>query len=111
MSHPEITPANNARFVTQINVVEVAPENQARLIALMTAQVEEVMAHRPGFISSSLHRAHDGTRVVNYVQWETKAGLDAAHEHPDFMAHFERYKPLVLDAGPRLYEVALVRHA
>ena len=111
MPHPEIATANNGRFVTQINVVEVAPENQARLLELMTAQVEEVMRHRPGFISSSLHRAHDGSRVVNYVQWETQEGLDAAHAHPDFLAHLARYKDLVLHAGPRLYEVALVRHA
>ncbi len=111
MQNPEISEANNRRFVTQINVVEVAPGNQARLIELMTAQVEEVMRHRPGFLSSSLHRAHDGSRVVNYVQWETKEGLDAAHAHPDFLAHFAKYRDLVLNAGPRLYDVALVRHA
>lgn len=92
--------------IAQINQITVAPEHQAKLMALMQAQVEEVMRHQPGFISSTLHRSQDGTRVVNYVQWATAELLDAAHRHPDFQAHFARYRHYVLNGGPRLYDLA-----
>ena len=91
--------------VTQINVITVEPENQDKLVELMSQQVEEVMSQQPGFISINLHKSLDGTRVVNYVQWESQELLDRAHETPEFLDHFERYKGYLLDAGPRIYEV------
>ena len=95
-------------MVTQINVITVEPENQDRLVDLMTQQAEEVMSRQPGFISINLHKSLDGTRVVNYVQWESQELLDRAHETPGFLDHFERYKGYLIDAGPRIYEVVRV---
>jgi len=31
----------------------------------------------PGFVSASIHRSTDGTRVFNYLQWETAEHLAA----------------------------------
>ena len=32
--------------------------------------VDHVAATFPGFISATVHRSADGTRVFNYLQWE-----------------------------------------
>lgn len=103
-----VTIRTDGPYVTQINVIEVAPKNQAELVGWMREQVE-FAGTLPGFVSSSLHVSLDGSRIVNYVQWETAEGLDAFHEDLRFATRLEHYKSLALSAGPRLYDVAVVR--
>ncbi len=95
-----------SKVVTQINVLTVLPEHQSELARRMDVQVLDVMSKQPGFISSTIHCSRDGSRVINYVQWATEAELDAAHEAPDFKAHYATYRQLVEDAGPRIYVIA-----
>jgi len=61
-------------IVTQINVFTVPPGGQQALIDYL-AKAAQVAREVPGWISASLHRSLDGTRVVNYAQSEN---LDAA---------------------------------
>ena len=35
------------------------------------------MQHLPGFISASIHRSLDGTKVINYAQWRSQADFAA----------------------------------
>jgi heme-degrading monooxygenase HmoA len=95
--------------VIQINHLKVAPEHQDELLALMTEQLDANMATQPGFISARLHKGRDGRNIVNYVLFETAAQLDAAHERAEFKAQFEKYRHLVLEAGPVLYDVVVER--
>jgi hypothetical protein len=62
--------------VTDINVFTVAPEKQQLLVDSL---VETVNAARsvPGWLSASIHRSQDGTRVVNYVQYESREAAQA----------------------------------
>lgn len=53
--------------VTQINVFTVPPERQQPLIDHLAAAAA-VASEVSGWISASLHRSLDGTRVVNYAQ-------------------------------------------
>ena len=106
---PTIEP--NPSHVTQINHIKVAPANQDALVARMTEQLDRNMATQPGFVSSTIHRSRDGHHVVNYVQWATKESLDAAHARPEFKAQLETYKGYVLEAGPVLYDIAVIREA
>lgn len=92
-------------LVTQINLLKVEPENQQRLLDLMLEQAQTVMFKQPGFISINFHKSVDGTRIVNYVQWSSQELLDAAHRTPEFIAHFQKYKDLVIEGGPLIYEV------
>lgn len=101
----------DAAYVTQINHLKVAPENQNALIARMTEQLERNMANQPGFVSSALHKSRDGHSVVNYVQFRSTAELDAAHARPEFKAQLETYRSYVLEAGPAIYDVVLLREA
>jgi len=57
--------------LTVINVFTVAPENQARLIDLLTRATESTVRHVPGFISATLHQGLDGTKVTMYAQWRS----------------------------------------
>jgi hypothetical protein len=54
-----------------------------------TRITEHVAPNFPGFISASVHRSNDGTRVFNYLQWETAEHLAAMQRSPEFQASAE----------------------
>jgi len=63
----QITKEN--KVVTFINVFTVEPINQQKLIELLTLATNSSVRMMTGFISSSLHRSIDGTKVTMYAQW------------------------------------------
>jgi len=90
-------------LVTQINVFTVPPGGQQALLDYL-AKAAETAREVPGWISASLHRSLDGTRVVNYAQTEN---LDAARrviEHLKARGLIEGNKAFG-EAHPGLYEV------
>jgi hypothetical protein len=58
-----------SKLVTLINVFTVEPANQQQLLELLARATETSVRHAPGFISSSLHRCLDGTKVTMHAQW------------------------------------------
>jgi heme-degrading monooxygenase HmoA len=66
------------------------------------------MARQPGFISISLHRSLDRKRIVNYIQWQSRDLLQAAHKSPEFRKEWGRFDRVTEDIDPHLYEVVLV---
>jgi len=60
-----------ANFLTLINVFTVEPINQQNLIDLLSMATESSVRKVKGFISSSLHRSIDGTKVTMYAQWKS----------------------------------------
>jgi quinol monooxygenase YgiN len=64
-----ISKQNN--FLTLINVFTVEPVNQQKLVDLLTLATESSVRNIKGFISSSLHRSLDGTKVTMYAQWRS----------------------------------------
>lgn len=61
----------NANVLTLINVFTVDPEKQGRLVELLTEATEVSVRQVPGFVSASLHRSIDGTKVTMYAQWRS----------------------------------------
>ena len=61
----------HSQYATLINVFVVEPDRAADLAALLVEATEKVMRHRPGFRSANIHVSTDGTRVLNYAQWES----------------------------------------
>ena len=57
---PEIRASSS--LVTQITTVEVEAGKQNELLSLMIERAR-FMATQPGFVSISLHRSLDGTRI------------------------------------------------
>ena len=93
--------------VTQITVVEAEPDKQAEALSLMNERAR-FMSSQPGFVSIRLHRSLDGKRIVNYVQWQSRDLLHAAHQSPEFRREWRTFDRLTDEIDPHLYEVAQV---
>jgi hypothetical protein len=94
----------DSSIITQINVFTVPSGQQQELIEYL-ADAARVAREVDGWLSASLHRSIDGTRVVNYAQ---SSNLDAARrvfEHLNARGLIKGNKRYG-DAHPGLYEVA-----
>jgi quinol monooxygenase YgiN len=60
--------------------------------------------HRPGFVSVNIHASLDGTRVVNYAQWESREHLEAMLADPASADHIQQISALA-SSDPQLYQV------
>jgi hypothetical protein len=92
--------------VTQINTFTVPAGGQEALIALLSESAE-FAKHVPGWISASIHRSLDGTRVVNYAQSEDPDAAQRVIAALRDAGFFERNTALG-EAHPGLYEVSFV---
>ena len=102
---PHIQTGN--QMVAQITVIDAEPEKQNESLSLM-AERARFMARQPGFVSISLHRSLDGRRIVNYIQWQNRELLQAAHESPEFRKAWRKFDDLTDQIDPHLYEVTEV---
>lgn len=93
---------NDAR-TTQINVFTVEPGRDRQLIDHL-ARAARVASEVPGWVSASLHRSLDGTRVVNYAQCESPDAARAVIEHLTERGLIQANKAFG-QAHPGLYEV------
>ncbi|MDA0172929.1 antibiotic biosynthesis monooxygenase [Solirubrobacter taibaiensis] len=94
--------------VTVINVLDVDAERQGALVALLDEGTEQVVRHRPGFVSVTLLASHDGARVVNLAQWRSLEDVRAAFADPAVQDYARRAADLA-DASPHVYSV-VARH-
>jgi heme-degrading monooxygenase HmoA len=97
----------DADVVTLINVFAVEPADQARLVELWQTATDDVMRRRPGFISASIHRSLDGTKVINYAQWQSREAFTAMFQDPEASEHLRRLAE-VGTPNPMLCEVVSV---
>ena len=93
---------------TLINVFVVAPERQRELVDLLTRVTEETMRRVPGFVSANIHASADGTRVVNYAQWESVAAFQAMLADPAAQEHMRQATAICESSDPHLYTVESV---
>ncbi len=96
--------------LTLINVFTVEPERQRELVELLDQATEQVMRHRPGFISANIHASLDGTRVANYAQWRSRDDFSAMLADPVAQEHMQQAGSLG-SAEPQLYTVSAVHHS
>jgi len=75
--------------MTLVNIFTVAPEQQAKLADLLIRATNDTMRHRPGFVSASIHRSTDGTKVINYAQWRSAKDFQAMRDDPDARDHMQ----------------------
>jgi len=73
---------SDVKLVTFINVFTVEPANQQRLVDLLAHATVESVRHAPGFVSATLHRSLDGTKVTMYAQWRTIEDYQAMRNNP-----------------------------
>ena len=53
-------------------------------VDVITAEVDRWISDLPGFIASTFHVSIDGTRVVNYAQWDSQADLERCANHDEW---------------------------
>ena len=76
----------SAGHITTINTYTVAPERAEEVLKYLVQSAEETVRHVPGFLSFNFHLSLDGTRIVNYGQWESREAVMAARENPEIVA-------------------------
>ncbi|HEV3357331.1 MAG TPA: antibiotic biosynthesis monooxygenase family protein [Pseudonocardiaceae bacterium] len=94
-----------ASIATLINTFTVAPQRQRDIVDLLNRTTEETMRHLPGFIATSIHASSDGTRVVNYAQWESVEAFQAMLRNPAAQQHMTELTALSEAVDPHLYTV------
>jgi quinol monooxygenase YgiN len=94
----------NAKIVTLINVFTVEPANQRQLLELLARATETSVRYAPGFISASLHRGLDGTKVTMYAQWRSIEDYEAMRENPAPLPYLQQALTIA-KFEPGMYEV------
>lgn len=89
---------------TVIFEFNVAPEQQQELSEKIQGLVREIVSQQPGFRASHLHLSTDGEKVLNYLQWDSRAAFDAFRADESKQQHI---RPVIGPYGPkpRLYDV------
>jgi quinol monooxygenase YgiN len=91
-------------IITLINVFTVEPANQQRLVDLLTRATDGSVDRAPGFISSTLHRSIDGTKVTMYAQWRSAEDYQAMRQDPRPLPFLEEALTIAR-FEPGMYEI------
>jgi quinol monooxygenase YgiN len=91
-------------MIVTINVFTVDPRDQVRLRDLLAHATETIVRHAPGFISSHLHRALNGTKVAMYAQWRSMEDYQAMRQNPAPSAYLNQALQIAT-FDPGLYEI------
>jgi quinol monooxygenase YgiN len=67
----DITTLQPGKTMTAFNEVTTTPEKQAALLEFMIG-VDGNAKQQAGYVSTNIHASHDGVRILNIVQFESK---------------------------------------
>ncbi|HEX9608264.1 MAG TPA: antibiotic biosynthesis monooxygenase family protein [Gemmatimonadaceae bacterium] len=98
------TISKSNKLVTLINVFTGAPAHQQEVVDLLARATATSVRYAPGFISASLHRSLDGTKVVMYAQWRSIEDYEAMRENPAPLPYLQQAVALA-KFEPGMYEV------
>jgi quinol monooxygenase YgiN len=70
------------KMIVLINVFTVEPGNQQRLLDLLARATDGSVNRAPDFLSATLHRSIDGTKVTMYAQWRSVEDYEAMRGDP-----------------------------
>ena len=99
---PSIAVENN--FLTLINVFTVDPARQQQLVDLLILATDGNVNKITGFISASLHKSLDGTKVTMYAQWRSAADYQNMRNNPTASPYLEQALKIAT-FEPGMYEV------
>lgn len=91
-------------YLTLINVFTVNPSDQQRLIELLIKATESSVTKITGFVSSSLHKSVDGTKVTMYAQWLSKEAYQNMRNNPTASPYLDDALKIA-SFDPGMYEV------
>ena len=99
-----ITITKERKIITLINVFTVAPSKQQELITLLTRATDSSVRDVPGFISASLHRGLDGTKVTMYAQWRSVEDYQAMRQNAADVPYLQQALAIAT-FDPGMYDV------
>ena len=99
---------DSVEVFTLINTFHTSPDRQAAIVDSLRRFTVDVARALPGFVATSVHVSLDGARVVNYVQWRSRADLQAMLALPEAQAHMAEVAALADRVDPIPYRVAYV---
>ena len=89
--------------VVFMNIFTVRPENQEALVACIR---DGAPAGVPGLLSAKLLKSRNGTRVINYMLWESREAFDhATAGNTAISATRQRVQQLIEGAAPDAYDI------
>jgi quinol monooxygenase YgiN len=92
------------KLVILINIFTVEPANQQQLVELLARATETSVRHVQGFVSATLHRSLDGTKVTMYAQWRSLEDYQAMRENPAAPPYLQQALAIA-KFYPGMYEV------
>jgi len=90
----ETTVRVDSAVTTLVNVFTVEPDNQPKLLSLLHDGTETMFSKMPGWISTSLLKSRDGSKVVVYSQWRDAKDIDAFRQDPGMKPYFQQFGTL-----------------
>jgi len=97
------TISKESKLLTLINIFTVEPAEQRELVDLLIRATETSVRHVTGFVSATLHRSLDGTKVAMYASGAatriTKRCAETRLPHPT------RPSPRARQVRAGMYEV------
>lgn len=93
--------------VVFINVFTVEPDKQSELVELLAMATQDSVRHAHGFISATLHRSLDGTKVTMYALWRSQEDYQAMREDPAPLPYLQRALAIAT-FDPGMYEIVQV---
>ena len=96
-------------YITHFAEFRMPPENQPQMMKLAQENITKAM-QLDGLISANFHRSLDGTRVINYGQWQDMQTIDQLKQQPGFNSE-SPYWSGIAENEHHLYEVILTEPA
>ena len=90
--------------VVLINIFKVEPANQERLVDLLTRATDGSVNRATGFISATLHRSVEGTKVAMVARWRSAEDYQAMRQNPG-PAPFLEEALAIATFEPGMYEI------
>ncbi len=84
------TISKGSQLLTLINVFSVEPANQEELLNLLIEATRTSVRYVEGFVSASLHRSLDGTKVAMYAQWRSVEDYQAMRSNPTASPYLQK---------------------
>ena len=106
------TISEGADVHTLIVMFTVDPTQQETLVAHLRGMAAEHCKF-DGFVSCSIHRSEDGTRVAEYIQWRSAAHMEAVLNTPEGQAQLAESSRIADRHGAQahVYQVVSVTQA
>ena len=98
------TISKESKLLTLINIFTVEPATQRELVDLLIRATETSVRHITGFVSATLHRSLDGTKVAMYAQWRSAEDYQAMRRDPAPLPFLEEALSIAT-FEPGIYEV------